>query len=121
MTRPILTITHVAHRMGISTRTIRIYAEEGFIRLERQAGRCLLDPEDVAAIAVIERLKADLGVNLAGVGVILEMRKKMSEMRERLDLMEREFEQLLNQSGSQRNNLPERTAPRNLMRRDEDD
>ncbi|MEW5722157.1 MAG: MerR family transcriptional regulator [Thermodesulfobacteriota bacterium] len=95
MPRPILTITQVARRFGISTRTIRLYAEEGFISLERRQGRCLLRPGDVDAIARIERLKADLGVNLAGVGVILEMREKMIELRRRLVEMEREFQRLL--------------------------
>lgn len=93
MPKPILTITQVARRFGISTRTIRIYEEEGFIELHRIGGRSLLKPVDVEAIAMIERLKTDLGVNLPGIGVILEMRRKMVELQLQMEAMEREFDQ----------------------------
>ena len=92
MPRPVLTITQVSRRLGVSTRTIRVYEDEGFITIERHRGRCLLGKEDVESIALIERLKSDLGVNLSGVGVILEMRRKMMEMQDRLDRMELEAE-----------------------------
>ena len=95
MPKPILTITQVARRFGISTRTIRIYEEEGFIELHRAGGRSLLKPVDVEAIAMIERLKTDLGVNLPGIGVILEMRRKMVELQLQMEAMEREFDQRL--------------------------
>jgi MerR family transcriptional regulator/heat shock protein HspR len=79
--------------LGISSRTIRIYEEEGFIRVERVANKCLLDPDQVEAIALIERLKTDLGINISGIGVILEMRRKMEDMQARLNQMEREMAQ----------------------------
>lgn len=94
MPRPILTITQVSRRLGVSSRTIRVYEEEGFIRLERAANRCLITPEQVELIALIERLRADLGVNIPGIGVILEMRRKMEEMQNRINQMEREMERL---------------------------
>ncbi len=95
MARHVITITQVARRMGISTRTIRAYEDEGFIAMERVAGRCLLCREDVETILLVERLKTDLGINLAGAAVILEMRSRMQELQERLDEMEREFEERL--------------------------
>jgi MerR family transcriptional regulator/heat shock protein HspR len=84
MPKPILTISQVAARFGISVRTIRVYEEEGFISVERYGRRCLLRPVDVEAIAMIQRLKTDLGVNLAGIGIILEMRRQIEALRERL-------------------------------------
>ena len=92
MTEVVLTITQVAERLGISRRTIRIYESEGFITVERQGNRTLLRSPDIEAILRIERLRNDLGINLAGVGVILEMRRKMIEMQQHIDRMEREFD-----------------------------
>jgi MerR family transcriptional regulator, heat shock protein HspR len=88
MPEPILTISQVAARLGISVRTIRVYEEEGFITVERYGRHCLVRPSDVEAIAMIQRLKSDLGVNLAGIGVILEMRRTIEELQERLLEME---------------------------------
>ena len=98
MPKPILTITRVARRLGIRTRTIRTYEEEGFVTLERSGGRCFISPRDVEVIALVERLKGDLGVNLAGVGVILEMRQKLIEAQEQMREMELEFERRLGEA-----------------------
>jgi MerR family transcriptional regulator/heat shock protein HspR len=98
MTEVVLTITQVAERLGISRRTIRVYESEGFITVERRGNRTLLRPSDIEAILRIERLRNDLGVNLAGVGVILEMRRKMIEMQQQLDRMEREFDRKIREA-----------------------
>ncbi|MEW6267210.1 MAG: MerR family transcriptional regulator [Thermodesulfobacteriota bacterium] len=98
MTRTVLTMTQVAGRLGVSPRTIRLYERHGFITLERCGGRCLVGPTEIEVIALIERLKADLGINLSGVGVILEMRRKMMELQNRLNEWEREFDQRLAQA-----------------------
>jgi MerR family transcriptional regulator, heat shock protein HspR len=95
MTEIVLTITQVAERLGISRRIIRVYESEGFITVERQGNRTMLRSSDVEAILRIERLRNDLGINIAGVGVILEMRRKMIEMRQHIDRMEREFDRQL--------------------------
>lgn len=98
MTKTVLTITQVARRLGVSTRTIRIYEEEGFLTLQRSAGRCLLFPEDVEVIARIERLKEDLRINLHGIGVILEMRQRIIELQTHMAEMEQEFENRLREA-----------------------
>jgi len=95
MPDPILTITQVSRRLGISIRTIHTYEEEGFIRIERCGGRALLRPWDVESIVMIERLKSDLGVNIAGIGVILEMRRKIMTLQDRIQAMEEELERRL--------------------------
>lgn len=99
--RPILTITEVARRMGVSRKTIRIYEQEGFIRLERVSGRCVLPQSEVESIARIERLRKDLGVNIAGIGVILQMRERMQEMQKEIARMEEEMERRLRQAVDQ--------------------
>jgi DNA-binding transcriptional MerR regulator len=91
MVEPILTLTQVSRRLGVSTSTIRLYESEGFITITRHGRHTLLTPADVEMILVIERLRSDLGVNLPAVGVILEMRRKMTALRKRLDRLEAEF------------------------------
>lgn len=113
MPKPIITITRVSRRLGVSTRTIRAYEEEGFITLIRTGGRCFLLPDDVEVVALAERLKADLGVNLAGVGVVLEMRRKIVEMQDRMADMEREFDRRLRQAlEDQRRQMERPVIPR---------
>ncbi len=84
MLSPICSISRVARRLKISVRTIRAYEAEGFINIERISGRCYLRPEDVEVLALIKRLKNDLGVNLASVGIILEMRRTILDLQEQL-------------------------------------
>jgi MerR family transcriptional regulator/heat shock protein HspR len=108
----LLTLTEVSRRLGVSPRTIRLYAEEGFIQLERSGGRCRMGPAEIEVIVTIERLRRDLGVNRSGVGVILEMRRKMDELAARLEAMEREFDERLVQAlENQRRRLNPPLAP----------
>ena len=95
MPEPILTVTQVARRLGVSTRTIRVYEEEGFISLERSGGRCLVPVDQVEEIIVIQRLKQDLGINHSGVGVILEMRRRLYDLQKQVDELERSFQRRL--------------------------
>ncbi len=81
MPRQIYAISRVARRLGLSVRTIRHYEEEDFFTMERISGRCYLRPGDIEIIALAERLRKDLGVNLAGVGVVLEMRQNILALK----------------------------------------
>jgi len=92
MPKAICSITRVASRLGISARKIRAYESEGFITIERISGRCYLLPEDIETILVGERLKSDLGVNMASLGVIFEMRDRILDLRKQLARLEQEFE-----------------------------
>jgi len=112
MLKPVLTITMAARRLGVSTRTIRTYEAEGFIALERSGGRCFLRPEDVEIVALIERLKNDLGINMAGVGVVLEMRRKMIELQEQLTRWEAEFEKQVERAIEEQRREMERSLSR---------
>ena len=80
------TISVVAKMLGVHQQTLRIYEKEGLIKPARTDGNTRLFAEkDVEDLKLILRLTNDLGVNLAGVGVILEMREKMKAL-------EKEFE-----------------------------
>ncbi len=80
------TISAVAEMFEIHPQTLRLYEREGLLKPSRSVGntRLYTDP-DIERLEVILSLTRELGVNLAGVEIILNMREKM-------DAMQREFE-----------------------------
>jgi len=75
-------ISVVSEMLGIHPQTLRIYEREGFIKPKRSGGNTrLYSEEDVEKLEMVLRLTRDLGVNLAGVEVILSMREKMERMQ----------------------------------------
>jgi len=89
-------ISVVAEMLGVHPQTLRLYEREGFVKPRRSVGNTrLYSEEDVERVEMILRLTLDLGVNLAGVEVILSMRGKMEQMRreteEAMALLRREL------------------------------
>src|SRR5678816_2275251 len=80
------TISAVADQYGLHPQTLRMYEREGLLKPSRSDGntRLYTDP-DLERLELILSLTRDLGVNLAGVEIILNMREKM-------DAMQQEFE-----------------------------
>lgn len=75
-------ISVVAEMFDVHPQTLRTYEREGLIRPSRTEGNTrLYSEEDVERIDLILRLTNELGVNLAGVEVILNMRDRMEQMR----------------------------------------
>jgi MerR family transcriptional regulator/heat shock protein HspR len=75
-------ISVVSEMLGIHPQTLRLYEREGFIKPKRSGGNTrLYSEEDVEKLEMILRLTRELGVNLAGVDVILSMREKMEQMQ----------------------------------------
>ena len=75
-------ISIVSEMLGIHPQTLRLYEREGFIKPKRSGGNTrLYSEEDVEKLEMILRLTRELGVNLAGVDVILSMREKMEQMQ----------------------------------------
>ena len=80
-------ISVVSEMLDIHPQTLRLYEREGFIKPKRTGGNTrLYSEEDVEKLEMILRLTRELGVNLAGVEVILSMRQKMEEMQREMDL-----------------------------------
>jgi MerR family transcriptional regulator, heat shock protein HspR len=74
-------ISAVAEEYGIHPQTLRLYEREGLLKPSRSEGNTrLFTDEDLERLEVILHLTRDLGVNLAGVEIILNMREKMGEM-----------------------------------------
>ncbi len=79
-------ISVVSEMLGIHPQTLRLYEREGFIKPRRSGGNTrLYSEEDVEKLEMILRLTRDLGVNLAGVEVILSMREKMEQMQKEME------------------------------------
>ena len=75
-------ISAVAESYGIHPQTLRLYEREGLLKPSRSDGNTrLYTEEDLERLELILNLTRDLGVNLAGVEVVLNMRRRMEEMQ----------------------------------------
>lgn len=93
-------ISAVAEQYEIHPQTLRLYEREGLLKPSRSEGNTRLYTEDdLERLEVILHLTRDLGVNLAGVEIILNMREKMGEMQAQIQ----EFVASLNQELVARN------------------
>ncbi len=81
-----LTLDSLAERAGLHPALIECFVEYGLIEPAESAGRQMFfDPECVARLRVIERVRRDLGANLAGVAVILNLLDRMNELRREVE------------------------------------
>jgi MerR family transcriptional regulator/heat shock protein HspR len=75
-------ISAVAQKYNIHPQTLRLYEREGLLKPSRTEGNTrLYSEEDLEQLETILTLTRDLGVNLAGVEVILNMRRKIQQMQ----------------------------------------
>jgi MerR family transcriptional regulator/heat shock protein HspR len=78
-------ISAIAEQYEIHPQTLRLYEREGLLKPSRSEGNTrLYTAEDIERLEVILHLTRDLGVNLAGVEIILNMREKMGEMQNQI-------------------------------------
>lgn len=93
-------ISVVARQFEVHPQTLRLYEREGLLKPSRTQGNTRLYSDgDLETLQFILNLTREMGVNLAGVEIIMEMRRKMQSMHQ-------EMERLL---GSIRDELRERT------------
>src|SRR5881296_992059 len=90
------TISAVAEEFDVHPQTLRLYEREGLLKPSRSEGNTRLYTDtDLERLELILSLTRDLGVNLAGVEVVLNMRKRMEdmqrEMQQFIEYIEREF------------------------------
>ena len=99
------TISAVAEEFELHPQTLRLYEREGLLKPSRSEGNTRLYTDaDLERLELILSLTRDLGVNLAGVEIILNMREKM-------DAMQREFERFFNYLQSHADELSHFTEP----------
>lgn len=87
-------ISVVAERYGIHPQTLRMYEREGLLKPARSEGNTrLYDASAIERLETILNLTRDLGVNLAGVEVILNMRERLAQMQAEMESLLRRFQQ----------------------------
>jgi len=75
-------ISAVAEMYGIHPQTLRLYEREGLLKPSRTEGNTrLYTDEDLQRLEFILNLARDLGVNISGISIILQMRERMEEMQ----------------------------------------
>ncbi len=99
---PLYLISVVAKILGVHPQTLRQYEKEGLIEPSRTDGKMrLYSQRDMDKIKTILRLTRDMGVNLAGVDIILRLKEKLDE----LDNLNKELQDAL-QKHSKNNKTP---------------
>ncbi|RUM44932.1 MAG: MerR family transcriptional regulator [Hydrogenimonas sp.] len=94
---PVYLISVVAKVLNIHPQTLRQYEREGLIEPSRTQGRMrLYSQRDIDRIKLILRLTRELGVNLAGVDIIMQLKEKIDAMQKEIDSLREELEKANN-------------------------
>ncbi|HUP04131.1 MAG TPA: helix-turn-helix transcriptional regulator [Bryobacteraceae bacterium] len=105
-------ISAVAEQYELHPQTLRLYEREGLLKPSRSEGNTRLYTDgDLERLEVILHLTRDLGVNLAGVEIILNMREKMDEMQSQIQA----FIASLNKELAARTERPPQAAGNSLI------
>lgn len=92
---PRYVISVAARMLGVQTHTLRYYERIGVIEPSRSRGNIRLYSEsDIAYIRQLKKLMDELGVNIAGVEVIMRMAERINSMRQRINELEEEVARL---------------------------
>lgn len=87
-TEPVYMIGVVVTLTQMHAQTIRLYEKQGLIKPYRKSKNRLYSESDVDRLRQIRRLTQEMGVNLAGVQVILDLLEKMDALRDERDTAE---------------------------------
>jgi len=94
-TEPRYVISVAAKILGIQTHTLRYYERIGIIEPYRSQGNIRLYSErDMVLLRRVKTLADDMGINLAGVEVVLRMMQQMNELQDELEKLESEVKRL---------------------------
>jgi MerR family transcriptional regulator, heat shock protein HspR len=90
--RPRYMISVAAELVGMHPQTLRIYEQKGLVRPKRTAGNTRLYSEaDVERLRLIQRLTTELGLNLAGVELVLRLEDELRRAHRRIERLERQL------------------------------
>jgi MerR family transcriptional regulator/heat shock protein HspR len=96
--RPRYMISVAADLVGMHPQTLRIYEGKGLVRPKRTPGNTRLYSErDLERLQLIQRLTTELGLNLAGVEQVLALQDELQRLHARLDRLERELRETVDQ------------------------
>jgi len=90
--RPIYMISVAAELVGMHPQTLRMYEQKGLVRPKRTPGGTRLYSEaDVERLRIVQRLTTELGLNLAGVELVLRMEDELRRANAQIDRLERQI------------------------------
>jgi MerR family transcriptional regulator/heat shock protein HspR len=90
--RPRYMISVAAELVGMHPQTLRMYEQKGLVQPQRTAGNTRLYSEaDLERLRLIQRLTTQLGLNLAGVEVVLDLEQQLQRMQTQMERLEREM------------------------------
>ena len=88
-TEPVFVISVVARMIGVHAQTLRIYEREGLVQPARsQGGMRMYSEADIERLRLIRRLMDELGVNIAGVDVILNLMERVGVLEQRIEKLQ---------------------------------
>lgn len=91
--QPMYVISVAAKMIGVHPQTLRHYEDMGLVAPERSEGNIrLYSPTDIDRLRQVIRLTDELGVNLAGVQIILDMRERLEELQLEMEAMQAELQ-----------------------------
>jgi MerR family transcriptional regulator/heat shock protein HspR len=97
---PVYLISVVATMLDIHPQTLRQYEREGLVTPSRTGGRMrLYSQRDIERMKLILRLTRQMGVNIAGVDVVLQLKEQIDQMQEEIDQLRLELSKV-NRNGS---------------------
>jgi len=92
---PVYLISVVANMLNIHPQTLRQYEREGLVKPSRTQGSMRLYSQcDIDRMKMILRLTRDMGVNLAGVDVVLRLKEQMDQMEQEIEQLKEELYRL---------------------------
>jgi MerR family transcriptional regulator/heat shock protein HspR len=90
--RPRYMISVAADLVGMHPQTLRMYEQKGLVRPQRTSGNTRLYSEvDLDRLRMIQRLTTELGLNLAGVEMVIQLEDQMNRMQRQMQRMEHEL------------------------------
>jgi len=90
---PCYVISVAARMVGMHAQSLRNYERQGLVRPGRSQGRVrLYSQADIEHLRAIQRMVNDMGVNLAGVEVIINMKQRMAQMEAEMDQLRAELQ-----------------------------
>jgi MerR family transcriptional regulator/heat shock protein HspR len=91
-------ISVAAELVGMHPQTLRIYESKGLVRPKRTAGNTRLYSErDLERLRLIQRLTTELGLNLAGVELVMKLEDQLQRAHARIERLEREKREAVDQ------------------------
>jgi MerR family transcriptional regulator/heat shock protein HspR len=88
--RPRYMISIAAELVGMHPQTLRVYEQKGLVRPKRTAGNTrLYSEQDIERLQLIQRLTTELGLNLAGVELVLRLEDELRRAQAHIDRLER--------------------------------